>query len=59
MAHGGGYHTSTAGLPRIDGFVNQPALAGKPVGQAAAGRNGAASNYAEMRRSGEPTNLLP
>ena len=59
IAHGEGYHILLAGLSRIDSAVGQTLLAGEPVGVMGRPKSGYPSLYIELRRKGEPINLLP
>ena len=59
IAHGEGYHILLAGLSRIDSAVGQTLLAGEPVGVMGRAESGDPSLYIELRRKGEPINLLP
>jgi septal ring factor EnvC (AmiA/AmiB activator) len=59
IAHGEGYHILLAGLSRIDSAVGQTLLAGEPVGVMGRSESGDPSLYIELRRKGEPINLLP
>jgi septal ring factor EnvC (AmiA/AmiB activator) len=52
---GEGYFVLIGGLARLDAAAGQHVLAGEPLGQGpAAGKNGAAAIYIELRRNGVP-----
>jgi murein hydrolase activator len=56
IRHGGGYHSSLAGLGRVDVTGGQWLLAGEPVGAMPGtdDRNAGAMFYLELRRDGRP-----
>lgn len=57
LQHAGGLHSLLAGFGKVDLELGQKVLAGEPIGQVAAGKNGAAGEiYFELRRNGEPIN---
>ncbi|MSP51785.1 MAG: peptidase M23, partial [Alphaproteobacteria bacterium] len=58
LAHGGGYHTLTAGLGRIDGAVGHSVNTGEPIGRMAERGNERPILYVEMRHNGAPIDPL-
>ncbi len=57
LQHTGGLHSLLAGFGKVDLELGQKILAGEPIGQVAAGKNGGLGEiYFELRRNGEPIN---